>query len=89
MRWEPTDNRIGFGCFPAALTEKLVEIGDGWTLVVNHDMLMKTTDGDGVTRYVSVLDLIQNASPNQGQTIIASATEPDSPTEGMIWLDIS
>lgn len=30
MRWEPEENRIGFGCFPTAFEERLVEIGDDW-----------------------------------------------------------
>lgn len=85
MRWDPKNNAIGFGCYPQQ--NHCVEIGSEWTLIVNKDVLIQDPS---VNQLVSLQSFIaNNIGGNDDCPIIASPTEPESPTEGMIWLDIS
>ena len=85
MRWDPKNNAVGFGCYPQQ--SHCVEIGADWTLIVDKDILIQDP---AVNQLVSLQNFItSNVGGGNNSNIVASATQPDSPTEGMIWLDIS
>jgi len=55
MRWEPSNNAIGFGCYPSGDNSNCVEIAADWNLIVNGDILFPDESGT----YMTLKEVIQ------------------------------
>lgn len=74
--WDPANSAIGFGCRTSA--SKTIQIAEDWVLRLGAQSIDELIEG-----IVSQIETC-NCPP-----IVISATEPETPSAGMIWLDIS